>query len=127
MDIHFNCPNCTQTLAVDREAVGTDVNCPTCGGGITIPQHAAEPPSLSQPKRLVDACPEPLATVHVKSLPEPVQVIVRDFEMSFGAMVTFILKWALALIAALLILAVAASIVAGILYALTMAGKMPTR
>ena len=41
-------------------------------------------------------------------------VIVRDIHMSFGAMVAFMIKWAIAAIPAMLILGVAAAIVAAV-------------
>jgi DNA-directed RNA polymerase subunit RPC12/RpoP len=37
MDIVFNCPNCTQELAVDQSGAGSQIECPACGETITIP------------------------------------------------------------------------------------------
>ena len=41
MEIIFNCPSCSQELAVDSAGAGSEIPCPTCGTIITIPQ---EPP-----------------------------------------------------------------------------------
>jgi DNA-directed RNA polymerase subunit RPC12/RpoP len=45
MDITFNCPNCKQEMLVDAGDVGREVECPSCGESITIPeQEAGEAP-----------------------------------------------------------------------------------
>jgi DNA-directed RNA polymerase subunit RPC12/RpoP len=41
MEIIFNCPHCNQELSVDGEGAGTEIDCPTCGEKITIPQQAS--------------------------------------------------------------------------------------
>jgi len=38
MDVIFNCPKCEQELAVDSSGSGTEINCPSCGEPIIIPQ-----------------------------------------------------------------------------------------
>jgi DNA-directed RNA polymerase subunit RPC12/RpoP len=38
MDIIFNCPKCDQELAVDSSGAGSEINCPTCGEKIVVPQ-----------------------------------------------------------------------------------------
>lgn len=38
MDLIFNCPRCEQELAVDSSGAGTEINCPSCGEPITIPE-----------------------------------------------------------------------------------------
>jgi hypothetical protein len=38
MDVIFNCPKCEQELAVDSSGAGSDINCPSCGELITIPE-----------------------------------------------------------------------------------------
>jgi DNA-directed RNA polymerase subunit RPC12/RpoP len=38
MDVVFNCPKCEQELAVDSAGAGSEINCPTCGETIIIPQ-----------------------------------------------------------------------------------------
>lgn len=42
MEIIFNCPNCSQELAVDSAGAGSEIPCPTCGTTITIPQEPAQ-------------------------------------------------------------------------------------
>jgi DNA-directed RNA polymerase subunit RPC12/RpoP len=37
MDIVFNCPKCDQELAVDSSGAGTEIDCPSCGEPIVIP------------------------------------------------------------------------------------------
>jgi len=37
MDVIFDCPNCDQELAVDSEAAGSEIECPTCSTVLTIP------------------------------------------------------------------------------------------
>jgi hypothetical protein len=41
MDVIFNCPKCEQELAVDSAGVGTEIECPSCGESIVIPEPAA--------------------------------------------------------------------------------------
>ncbi len=44
MDVIFNCPKCEQELAVDSSGAGTEINCPSCGELIVIPEpHAPAP------------------------------------------------------------------------------------
>src|SRR5436309_14431575 len=38
MDVIFNCPKCDQELAVDSSGAGTEINCPSCGEAIVIPE-----------------------------------------------------------------------------------------
>ncbi|MDQ6981213.1 MAG: hypothetical protein Q9M46_07020 [Ghiorsea sp.] len=46
------------------------------------------------------------------------EVVVTDIQMSFGSMVVFMIKWAIAAIPALIILSVIAAIATGILSAI---------
>lgn len=41
MEINFHCPGCRQELAVDASGAGTNIDCPSCGKPITIPQADA--------------------------------------------------------------------------------------
>lgn len=45
MDIEFKCRHCHQSLTVDAEGAGTEIQCPSCGGTLRIPHadpmHAA--------------------------------------------------------------------------------------
>jgi len=38
MDIIFNCPECEQELEVDSAGAGSEIDCPSCGEKILIPQ-----------------------------------------------------------------------------------------
>ena len=38
MDVIFNCPKCEQELAVDSSGAGTEIECPSCGETIVIPE-----------------------------------------------------------------------------------------
>ena len=38
MDVIFNCPKCEQELAVDSSGAGTEIECPSCGESIVIPE-----------------------------------------------------------------------------------------
>ena len=38
MDIIFNCSECGQELEVDSSGAGSEINCPSCGETIVIPQ-----------------------------------------------------------------------------------------
>ena len=44
MDLVFNCPNCSQELAVDSTSAGAEFNCPNCKEPITVPEP---PPTLT--------------------------------------------------------------------------------
>ena len=42
MDLIFKCDNCDQELAVDPSGAGTQIDCPSCGQTITIPDAAPQ-------------------------------------------------------------------------------------
>lgn len=42
MDIIFNCTNCEQELAVDASGAGSELNCPTCGTTLVVPEATPE-------------------------------------------------------------------------------------
>lgn len=42
MDIIFNCPKCEQELEVDGAGAGTEIECPSCGETIAIPQPGTQ-------------------------------------------------------------------------------------
>jgi hypothetical protein len=44
MDLIFKCIHCDQELAVNPAGAGTEIECPTCGQAITIPE--AEPQNI---------------------------------------------------------------------------------
>jgi len=41
MDVIFNCPKCDQELAVDSSGAGSQIDCPSCGEPIIIPEPNA--------------------------------------------------------------------------------------
>ena len=47
MDVIFNCPKCEQELAVDSMGAGSEINCPSCGESIVIPEPATVVPRFS--------------------------------------------------------------------------------
>ncbi|HMP83605.1 MAG TPA: hypothetical protein PKA41_12970 [Verrucomicrobiota bacterium] len=47
MDIIFNCPKCDQELAVDGSGAGSEINCPTCGEKIVVPQPTTHVPGTT--------------------------------------------------------------------------------
>jgi DNA-directed RNA polymerase subunit RPC12/RpoP len=38
MDVIFNCPKCEQELAVDSTGAGSEIECPSCGESMVIPE-----------------------------------------------------------------------------------------
>jgi len=62
-DIEFNCPHCEQHLAVDDEAAGMIVECPTCQEQIQIPEieRPAPQPSPDTTPRAAPPLPPPQA------------------------------------------------------------------
>jgi hypothetical protein len=42
MDIIFNCPKCEQELEVDSAGAGNEIECPSCGETITIPEAGSQ-------------------------------------------------------------------------------------
>lgn len=38
-DLIFKCEHCEQELSVDASGAGTEIECPSCGEAIVIPQH----------------------------------------------------------------------------------------
>ncbi|HWX22309.1 MAG TPA: hypothetical protein VN578_20605 [Candidatus Binatia bacterium] len=49
MDVIFNCPKCEQELAVDASGAGTEIQCPSCGESIVIPEPQAPGPRTGIP------------------------------------------------------------------------------
>ncbi|MFZ2642653.1 MAG: hypothetical protein WA117_16770 [Verrucomicrobiia bacterium] len=88
MAIEFHCKHCNQTIAVDVKEAGRDTDCPKCGREVVIP---AETPDET-----------------------PTAVIVTDIDMPFWSMVTFMFKWAIASIPALIALAFVGLVVSGL-------------
>lgn len=61
MDVIFNCPKCEQELAVDSSGAGSEINCPSCGETITIP----EPESVVPRPAAESGTPPPRVGPHV--------------------------------------------------------------
>ncbi len=38
MDLSFSCPNCRQAMIVDASGAGSEVNCPSCGMAVKVPE-----------------------------------------------------------------------------------------
>ncbi len=50
MDVIFNCPKCEQELAVDSTGSGSEIECPSCGEAIVIPEPTVVPrPGVAVP------------------------------------------------------------------------------
>jgi hypothetical protein len=51
MDINFKCRHCEQDLSVDAAAVGSEIQCPACGGTLVIPgpEAAQVTPTIVNP------------------------------------------------------------------------------
>ena len=45
MDVIFNCPKCEQELVVDSAGAGSEIECPSCGESIVIPEPKPTMPS----------------------------------------------------------------------------------
>jgi len=53
MDVIFNCPKCEQELAVDSSGAGSEIECPSCGEAIVIP----EPQPVAAPRAMAPGAP----------------------------------------------------------------------
>lgn len=68
MDVIFNCPKCEQELAVDSSGAGTEIECPSCGESIVIPEpessvpRAPVPAGMPGPARLEAQPVNPIAS-----------------------------------------------------------------
>ena len=50
MDVLFNCIHCDQELQIDAAGAGSEIDCPTCGGKVVIPQPPPpEPGAAAEP------------------------------------------------------------------------------
>lgn len=77
MDIIFDCPNCSQELAVDASGAGSEIECPSCGETITIP---ATPPKPPDSKELVipSLTASPIAASAAAKVEKHLKVPVHD-------------------------------------------------
>src|SRR5579871_257052 len=48
MDIHFDCPHCTQPVQIDDSASGMQVECPNCQGAMLVPALIVQSPVLPE-------------------------------------------------------------------------------
>ncbi|HVM61831.1 MAG TPA: hypothetical protein VMV72_13295 [Verrucomicrobiae bacterium] len=48
MDIHFECPQCAQPIAIDESGAGLRIDCPGCQAPLIVPE-AAKPPAQPEP------------------------------------------------------------------------------
>lgn len=109
----IKCPRCKSKLEV--EALGDFVSCPSCSVEFKVEEshetksliHLFHPFTESQPY-IAPVIEDNKTTSKPSSdrTTEPNYVIVTDFRMGFLSMVTFMVKWAIASIPALMILGI---------------------
>jgi DNA-directed RNA polymerase subunit RPC12/RpoP len=63
MDIVFDCPNCSQELAVDSSGAGSEIQCPSCSETITIPMASTRSPSSAAAAETPASTTAPASTV----------------------------------------------------------------
>ena len=114
----IQCPRCKSQLEVD--AIGDFVSCFHCSLEFTVDESTVDKSTADQPKmdetkkgKIFNtvlsenqpvAKPSTVLTTPVRTN-EPTYVIVTDIKMNFISMVEFMVKWVLASIPALIILA----------------------
>ena len=49
MDVIFKCEHCDQELSVDASGAGSEINCPSCGEALIIPEPPADAPKHTPP------------------------------------------------------------------------------
>lgn len=90
MDLIFKCVHCDQELSVNPAGAGTDIECPTCGQTITIPEpepqliRTINAISTSAAAKEVKQFNVPLRStpteVLVKKTTRPVETVAKDGE-----------------------------------------------
>lgn len=90
MDLIFKCENCDQELSVDPSGAGTQIECPSCGQTITIPEaepqniRSLNPISTSAAAKEVKQFAVPLRSapseVLIKKQVRPLEVASKDGE-----------------------------------------------
>lgn len=78
MDIIFNCPKCEQELAVDSSGAGSELNCPTCGETIVVPQTQSHVPGATITGHDAAHPLNPIATSAAAKVEMHLKVPVRD-------------------------------------------------
>lgn len=100
-EIPVICPHCREEARAPAIAAGKTVDCPSCGKSFTIPLPASDHSAHVQAK--ATTVPPLLPRKHLPASKQ--EVIVTDIRIPFGSMVVLIIKWALAAIPAMIILA----------------------
>lgn len=108
------CPKCNYELTL-AERTASEGKCPSCGIYFAKYQaqleaepatsNAASSPPPDTPAKPVGALTKSVQDFRGLPIRGPVPVVVTDVEMRFGSMVVFMVKWVLAAIPALIILA----------------------
>jgi DNA-directed RNA polymerase subunit RPC12/RpoP len=70
MDVIFKCRHCDQELSVDASGAGTEIECPSCGGKIVIPEP--EPDAARPEPKIIDAMASSAARKEEKHFSVPV-------------------------------------------------------
>jgi DNA-directed RNA polymerase subunit RPC12/RpoP len=83
MDVIFNCPKCEQELAVDSSGAGSEIECPSCGEAILIPEPqpipAARAPGAPPPAaRMEPHLNNPIASSAAAKVQMHLKVPVRS-------------------------------------------------
>jgi DNA-directed RNA polymerase subunit RPC12/RpoP len=84
MDVIFNCPKCEQELAVDSSGAGSEIECPSCGEAIVIPEPQPIPagrPGMPPPPaaaRIEPHVNNPIATSAAAKVEMHLKVPVRN-------------------------------------------------
>ena len=142
MALQFNCKHCNELVVVKFLKVGEIGECKKCGKKNTIPENAegisesklksehtisdafdtknnekgnlkGKETSTSKSKTTKKTKNKEPMDVFVDNV-HPINVTVRDIEMSFTSMVMFMVKWAIASIPALIILFIIFNIIIGV-------------
>jgi DNA-directed RNA polymerase subunit RPC12/RpoP len=83
MDVIFNCPKCDQELAVDSSGAGSEIECPSCGEAIVIPEPQPVPAArvaagAPPPPRMEPHTNNPIATSAAAKVQMHLKVPVRS-------------------------------------------------
>ena len=76
MDVIFECPQCKQELSVDSSGAGTQIECPSCGTPIVIPE--APPAAPGDAPRDLGHPINPMATSAAAKIERHFSVPVHD-------------------------------------------------
>lgn len=101
-EIDVLCPYCGDRAHAPYEAAGKNAACANCGKKFRIKSPESVFGAMAQ--TTVEQTPS-LSSHQLKLLPEIIEVVVSDIKMPLGSMVVFMVKWAIAAIPALIILA----------------------